>query len=119
MAKTKETQKGSLEIVKAKAESLLKLMGIEGTIEVNKDKENNSFDVNVEAGEANGLLIGRRGETLSALQFILSISLKDDLKEDGPRVLVNVGDWREKQEDYLKALATETAAKVKETGEDQ
>ena len=117
MTKAKE-KTDQIELVKEKAIKLLELMGLSASIDVEEDKENEALSVNVEAGEGNGLLIGRRGETISSLQFILAIALKNEA-EDFPRILVNVGDWRQKQEDYLKSLAEETVAKVKETGEDQ
>jgi len=96
------------------ADKLLGLMAVEAKTEV--VEEEGSYTLNIEAGDANGLLIGRRGETLSSLQFIISIALREELGEDA-RVFVNVGDWKEKQEDYLNSLAIEAAKKVRETKE--
>lgn len=103
--------------IKTTAEELLSLMQISGTIDITEENSN-IFEVKIEAGDANGLLIGKRGETINSLQYILGILLRSELSEED-RVLVNVGDWREKQEDYLKNLAQETAARAKETGEEQ
>lgn len=104
------------ELIRTEAQSLMDLMQIKAQVEVLE--EEGGFEVKIEAGEENGLLIGKRGETLNALQYMLGIFLRETLSE-GEHVVVNVGDWREKKEDYLKNLATETAARAKETGEDQ
>ena len=106
------------EKVKEMVDKILALMAIKSEVKVEEDKENSTFLVNIEAGEENGLLIGRRGETIASLQFITSILLREELGE-GTRVVVNVGDWKEKQEDYLKNLAAETATRAKESGEAQ
>ncbi len=103
-----------IEKITTVADKLLGLMAVEAKVEV--IEEEGGYTLNIEAGEANGLLIGRRGETLSSLQFIISISLREELGED-TRVFVNVGDWKEKQEDYLNGIATEAAKKVRETKE--
>jgi spoIIIJ-associated protein len=50
--------------------------------------------------------------------MILGIMLKQKTGE-WARVLVNIGDYREKEEDYLKNLAEGAAARAKETGEPQ
>lgn len=104
--------------IRETAEKILSLMAVKSEVVVEEDKENSVFLVKIEAGEENGLLIGRRGETIASLQFITSILLREELGE-GTRVVVNVGDWKEKQEDYLKNLATETAQRAKESGEAQ
>lgn len=99
-------------------DELFSLMGVSPKVEVSFDKENEAFVVNVDAGEETGLLIGRKGETLSSIQMILGIMLKQKTGE-WARVLVNVGDYREKEEDYLKNLAESAATRAKETGEAQ
>ncbi len=83
-----------------------------------EEGEDGLLTVNIEGGEETGLLIGKKGETLSSLQMILSVMLKIRLGEF-VRVVVNVGDWREREEEYLKSLASSTAQRVKETGEPQ
>ena len=97
---------------------LLSLMGTSATAEVSYDKEGDAFIVDINAGDETGLLIGKKGETLTSLQTILGIMLKQKTGE-WKRVTVNVGDYREKEEQYLKDLAISTAERVKETGEAQ
>ena len=106
--KTKELQKIS--------EELLALMGTKAKVEVSYDKEQKCYMVNVDGGEETGLLIGKKGETLLSLQTILGILLKQQTGE-WERVTVNVGDYLEKEEEYLKSLAVGAATRAKETKE--
>jgi spoIIIJ-associated protein len=101
-----------------KTEELFGLMGITAKAETSYDKLQDIYVVNIEAGDTTGLLIGKRGETLSSLQTFLGIALKQETGE-WKRVVVNVGDYREKEEDYLKNLAESTAARALESGEPQ
>ncbi|MEK7550533.1 MAG: R3H domain-containing nucleic acid-binding protein [Patescibacteria group bacterium] len=99
-------------------DELFSLMGVKIGSTVAFDKTNEAFTINIDAGEETGLLIGRKGETLSSIQMVLGIMLKQKTGE-WARVLVNVGDYREKEEDYLKNLAEGSATRAKETGEPQ
>lgn len=107
-----------IKILQKLVDELFSLMGVKAKAEVSFDKENDAYVVGVEGGEETGLLIGRKGETLSSIQMILGIMFKQKTGE-WARVLVNVGDYREKEEDYLKNLAESAAARAKETGEPQ
>ena len=65
----------------------------------------------ITCGEDYGNIIGRRGETLDALQYLtrLFVNRADD---NNKRVALNVGDYRARREDTLKALAKRQAARV-------
>lgn len=62
-----------------------------------------------------GIVIGRRGETLDSIQYLLSLAMK---KKSGGyvRVSINVGDYREKRNETLRALARKHAGYVQRTG---
>lgn len=107
-----------IKILQKLTSELFALMGVKPAAEVSFDKENQAYVININAGDETGLLIGRKGETLASLQMILGIMLKQATGE-WARVLVNVGDYREKEEDYLKNLAESAVARAKETGEPQ
>lgn len=98
------------------AEQLFDLLGIKAEIGVKEEEDN--LVVTINAPESTGLLIGHRGDTLKAIQSFLGIALKQ-ATGDWTRVMVNIGDWRDKQEDYLKRLAEGAAVRAKETGESQ
>jgi spoIIIJ-associated protein len=99
-------------------DKLLPLMATQAKAKVDYDKENEAFVVEIDAGDETGLLIGKKGETLSSIQTVLGLLLKQKTGEWN-RVVVNVGDYREKEEDYLNNLAASTAQRAKETGEPQ
>lgn len=107
-----------VESLQKATEKLLSLMGTRATAEVSYDKENDSFLVNINGGEETGLLIGKKGETLLSLQTILGVFLKNETGEWG-RVTVDIGDYLEKEESYLKNLALGAASRAKETGQPQ
>jgi spoIIIJ-associated protein len=108
----------NVKILQSLTDELLSLMSTKAKGEVSYDKENESFVVNIDAGDETGLLIGKKGETLLSVQTILGFLLKQKVGEWN-RILVNVGDYREKEEGYLKDLAASTAQRAKETGEPQ
>jgi len=100
------------------SEDLLALMGTKASVKVSYDKDNECYLVNVDGGDETGLLIGKKGDTLLSLQTILGILLKQKTGE-WERVTVNVGDYLEKEEEYLKNLALGAASRAKETGKPQ
>jgi len=65
-------------------------------------------------GQDMGLLIGRKGETLNALQFIVGLILNKN-REEKIRVILDVEDYRLKREQSLEALALKLSEKVKNT----
>lgn len=99
-------------------EELLRLMGVESKVEAVDDAENDAIVLNVGSETETGLLIGRHGQTLLSLQAAVGMMLKQKLGE-WVRVIVNVGDWRQKEEEHLKELAIQTADRVRSTGEPQ
>ncbi len=65
-------------------------------------------------GEDSGLLIGRRGQTLQALQFLVNLIVRKELGEN-VRVLLDVERYRERRETSLRDMATKVAARVAQT----
>lgn len=99
------------------AEKLLSLAGVSAQVEV-VDLGENSYEVNLSTDDETGLLIGFRGENINAIQTVLGIMLKGQTGE-WIRLIVNVGDYRQKQEEKLKELADQSAARALETKEPQ
>ncbi len=75
----------------------------------------NRVDIRVDCGEDSGLLIGREGQTLAALQYITS-RIVSRIMEAPVRVQFDVGDYRERQDDRLRELALALAERVRATG---
>ena len=67
------------------------------------------------SGRSMGMLIGRRGETLDALQYLTSLVINNG-KEDYLKVMLDTEDYRSKREDTLKRLAARLADKVLKSG---
>lgn len=115
---TKKITKEDIKLVEKISEKLFSLIGVEADPEVTHDEENEAVLVNIDTQDEAGLLIGNRGETLISIQTILGMIF---MRETGKwrRILVNVADWREKQEDKLKDLAKQAADRAKESGDEQ
>lgn len=103
--------------IKILTEKLLSLAGVNAGIEV-VDMGENTYEVNLSTEDETGLLIGFRGENINAIQTVLGIMLKGQTGE-WYRLIVNVGDYRQKQEEKLKELATQSADRAVETKESQ
>jgi spoIIIJ-associated protein len=98
-----------METVTAK---ILELMGLETHLQVKT--EGNTVTIVVE-GDKSGLLIGRQGETIDALQYILSRVLSR-LTPDKIKLVLDSGGYRERRKKYLSTLALRLAEKSKKTG---
>ena len=66
------------------------------------------------AGEDSGLLIGRRGQTLQALQFLVTLIVRKKLGED-VRVVLDVENYRQRRENSLRDMAAKVATRVAQT----
>ena len=75
----------------------------------------NRVDIHVDCGDDSGLLIGREGQTLAALQYLTSRIVSRRM-EAPVRVQFDVGDYRERQDDRLRELALALAERVRATG---
>jgi spoIIIJ-associated protein len=110
--------KNNIEVVRDLINELLVLMGTNAKAMVSWDQENEAFMVEIDTADEQGLLIGKRGETLASLQVLLGMMLR---QKTGAwvRVIVNVGDWRQKQETRLQEIAAQAKARALETSEPQ
>ncbi len=82
--------------------------GVEG-----REKDGNLYFEIVEISDSDtGIIIGRRGETLSALQYLLSVSLNHRTR-DHYRVFVDVGAYRIRRKVKIEKMARRNAEKVK------
>ena len=94
--------------------NILKNLGVEeAEISVEADEEDVRISIN--CGDDYGSVIGRRGETLDAIQYLTRLVINRG-SEDYKRVSINVGNYREKREGTLRALAQKNAAKVRKYG---
>lgn len=95
-------------------QELLGKMGVNGTVSAFENDEGIKLKID---SDTDGLLIGRRGETLDALQYIVSLYENKDRKENGyRRISIDTEGYRARREDTLRRLARRNALKVAKTG---
>lgn len=68
-------------------------------------------------GEDLGILIGKHGQTLDALQYLTSLAVNRDVTEAKVKILLDVENYRKRREETLCRLASRLAEKVRRTGE--
>jgi spoIIIJ-associated protein len=101
-------------------EHLLATLGVDARIELQSTKVQESVRdgpillFQIEGSDA-GLLIGRRGETLSALQYLVTLILSHQLKNK-VFLELDVERYRERRQDALKNLALRMADRAVESG---
>ena len=94
--------------------SILTGMDMQVELEIDFHAENNELYINI-VGPDMGILIGKRGQTLDSLQYLCSLVLNKDHKEDYLRVKLDTEDYRKRREQTLRSLAKNIAYKVKKT----
>lgn len=96
-------------------ETLIRNMSADASIRVSPGESTDgreSVQVDI-SGEDSGLLIGNRGETLKAIQFISSLLISN--KSEG-RVFIDIEGYRDRRNASVKALASKVADRVISTG---
>jgi spoIIIJ-associated protein len=89
---------------------ILQYMNIRAAIQV---RSTNPLTLNIQGINENlGLLIGRRGETLSALQLLVSLIVSHRTKHR-MRIIVDAENYRERREENLRSLALRVAQQVR------
>ncbi len=89
---------------------ILRYLNIHATVQV---RSTNPLTLNIQGIHENlGLLIGRRGETLSALQLLVSLIVSHRTKHR-MRIVVDAENYRERREENLRSLALRVAQQVR------
>ena len=83
--------------------------------EISVEADDEDVRISINCGDDYGSVIGRRGETLDAIQYLTRLVINRG-NEDYKRVSINVGNYREKRENTLRSLARKNAAKVRKYG---
>lgn len=86
-------------------------MGV--NIETAFNQEEKELSINL-AGDDMGILIGKRGQTLDSLQYLVSLVVNRE-SEDYIRVKLDTENYRERRKETLETLAKNIAYKVKRT----
>ena len=103
--------------IKDVAENFLKdvfaAMNMVVSVNITYDEEQKTMDVDL-SGEEMGVLIGKRGQTLDSLQYLVSLVVNKE-SEEYIRVKVDTENYRQRRKDTLENLAKNIAYKVKRT----
>lgn len=102
-----------LESAKEYLSDILTKMGITGITMTSEENENGAV-INID-GEDIGFIIGHRGETLDALQYLVGL-VANHVDESYYRISINIGNYREKREKTLEILGRKLAFKACKTG---
>ncbi len=97
-------------------DQLLSYMQVEGRVSVVEDEEKLEAQI---FGQDVGSLIGRRGKTLSDLQYLLNIVIRRQFATLNKMVVVDVENYRARREKTLTQLAKNVARKVTQEGCEQ
>ena len=81
------------------------------TGEIEKKQMGDVLRLNIIGGDM-GILIGKRGQTLDALQFLLSL-IYNKKKKDKAKIILDIEGYRERREHSLKEMALKLAEKAK------
>ncbi len=104
-----------IDICKQYITNIIKHMGYENVeLSVNK-KDNNTIHISLDSDENMGYIIGRRGETIDALQYLTSLVCNKGEK-DYLKVFIDSCNYREKRENTLIELAKKISNYVIKTG---
>lgn len=88
-------------------------MNLAVIVNVKYDEANNSMDIDL-SGDEMGVLIGKRGQTLDSLQYLVSLVVNKNV-DNYIRVKVDTENYRQRRKETLENLAKNIAYKVKRT----
>ena len=101
------------DIAKDFLKEVFEAMNMTVVIEVKYNEEEKTMDIDL-SGDEMGVLIGKRGQTLDSLQYLVSLVVNKD-SEDYIRVKVDTENYRQRRKDTLENLAKNISYKVKRT----
>lgn len=96
-------------------QGMFQTIGVDISIQTIEETEKLYVEI---ISDSAGIIIGKRGKTLEALQLITNIIVNKD-KEKWIKVILDIENYRDKRETTLTDLAVKVASKVKKTGKFQ
>ena len=111
---TPETVKEDIcEVAKNFLKEVFNAMDMAVVVDVKYDEAEKNMDVDL-SGDDMGVLIGKRGQTLDSIQYLLSLVINKNM-ENYIRVKVDTENYRQRRKETLENLAKNIAYKVKRT----
>lgn len=105
----------AIQFAKKYLEDLLSFFGLNTDVYATTE-DNEVIELNVPSTHLNGFLIGQHGDTVRALQFMVSNALRSNNFENS-RVNVDIADYKKARADRLADKAKEWVARVKSSGQ--
>jgi len=106
-----EDQKTTIDMGKDFLEKIVHHLGVQGWVEAEETEEHILYRIH---SDGKGLLIGRYGQTLDAIQYLMSRVVNKDHSQ-WRRVIVDTEGYRQRRAEVLKRLALRMGDKVKKT----
>ena len=106
------TQEDEVRVARDFVETLLKNADVDADVDIKV--EDNLMKVRI-SGDQASCLIGRRGDTLDAIQFLTGLALNRVNKDSKTRVFVDIENYRKKREESLKRYCYKAAREVAKT----
>ena len=115
-ARIKVTVRDLLPLEKAEAflREIFRQMKRTLTVEHSEHEDGHVFNL---IGSDLGILIGKHGQTLDALQYLTNLAANKGLAEDKVRIIIDVENYRSRREETLRRLALRLADRVRHSGE--
>lgn len=111
---SEEEMQSKIKTAEAYLSGIFEKMGLKDVQMRFEQTENRTVLIHIDGGEI-GTVIGKRGETLDAIQYLVSL-VANRHEGEYVRFTINAGNYREKREETLRALAQRMARKVLKTG---
>ena len=108
-----EIEQNVIDETKVYLEKLFAAMEMEATIDITTDKSTRTMNIDVEGPEM-GVIIGKRGQTLDSLQYLISLYVNKK-SDTYIRVKLDTENYRERRRETLENLAKNIAYKVKKS----
>jgi spoIIIJ-associated protein len=93
-------------------EDILQLMGAKATVRQKLSAKGDETILEVHVGNS-GLLIGRKGQTLEALQYLITRIAGERQGSEGPHIVVDIENYRERRRRSLEDMALRLGEKAK------
>ena len=103
-----------VDTARAFVEKVTRAMGLTVSMSVSEDED--CVTINLR-GEDLGLLIGKHGQTLDALQYLMNLVSQQRDAKDRLRIVLDIEDYRKRRAETLEQLALRLADRAKRSGE--
>ncbi len=106
---TKSSSNGSLNILKDILENIIKEIEPEAYVKIDTDNEEPVLNI---IGDGSGIFIGKKGQTLTALQFVMN-KIRLNKSNDLPHVTVDSESYRSRHKNTIISLSKRLSEKAK------